>query len=75
VRCVDVWTSLSAKVCVFQNVSPEFGKGRISRGKLLTRDFMYASIRKTMFRHFNCQPTILYFIPKIVLIIDIFVNN
>jgi hypothetical protein len=24
---VDVWTSLGAKVCVFQNVSPEFEKG------------------------------------------------
>jgi hypothetical protein len=29
VRCVDVWTSLGAKVCVcvFQNVSPELQKG------------------------------------------------
>jgi hypothetical protein len=31
--CVDVWTSLGAKVCDFQNVSPEFGKGDKRRGK------------------------------------------
>jgi hypothetical protein len=33
VSSVDVWTSLGAKVCVFQNVSPELEKGDKRRGK------------------------------------------
>jgi hypothetical protein len=39
VRCVDVWTSLGAKMCVFQKVSPELRKGE-KRGRIIrTRDY------------------------------------
>ena len=38
-RCVDVWTSLGAKMCVFQKVSPELRKGE-KRGRIIrTRDY------------------------------------
>ena len=39
-RFVDVWTSLGAKVCVFQNVSPEFGKGGKRQIKLLAKEIL-----------------------------------
>ena len=38
-RCVDVWTSLGAKMCVFQKVAPELRKGE-KRGRIIrTRDY------------------------------------
>ena len=38
-RCVDVWTSIGAKMCVFQKVSPELRKGE-KRGRIIrTRDY------------------------------------
>jgi hypothetical protein len=46
VRCVDVWTSLSAKVCVFQNVSPELRKGEKMGENLVNVGFSHVTCRK-----------------------------
>ena len=39
-RCVDVWTSLGAKMCVFQKMSPELRKGEKTGIIIRTRDYL-----------------------------------